>query len=277
MHSWKEINLIKLVSFYSKQVPLVSKQAMKKYLQRRRHAEASGTKLAKVRPQGGAVQVSKKKAGVFTTLVLATNFITYALFTPGMFVAAPSASYSNSHRTELYLMDKASKFVLDVRGFDKKVRKVAKKLEIPPEWLMAVMYSESSFDASVANRKGSGATGLIQFTATTAKEMNTTIEKLRNLNHIEQLDYVYKYLNTVKKRYGSYKSLTDLYLGILYPRALDQDYCYTLYAKPSLTYSRNAGLDEDKDGRVTVSDIDKRMQRIFPTAFAIQLGEEGEE
>jgi len=250
---------------------------MKKYLQSRRHAGTSSTKLAKVRPQKGAVQISRKKAGVFTTMVLATNFITYALFTPGMFVAAPASSHQSSQHSELYLMDKASKYILDVRGFDKKVRKIARKLDVPPEWLMAVMYSESSFDASVANRKGSGATGLIQFTATTAKELKTSLAQLRNLNHVEQLDYVYKYLNTVKKRYGSYGSLTDLYLGILYPRALDQDYCYTLYAKPSLTYSRNSGLDEDKDGRVTVSDIDRRMQRIFPTAFSKQLGEEGEE
>ncbi len=248
---------------------------MKKFLQSSKGSV--GNKLAKARPQGGAIQLSKKKAGVFTTLVVATNFITYALFTPGLFVAAPSASHSHKQESRLYLMDKASRFILDVESFEKKVKKIADKLEVPPEWLMAVMYSESSFDASVSNRKGSGAVGLIQFTATTAKELNTTIEKMRNLNHVEQLDYVYKYLNTVKKRYGSFGSLTDLYLGILYPKALDQDYCYTLYAKPSLTYSRNAGLDEDKDGRVTVSDIDRRMQRIFPTAFAKQLGEEGEE
>ncbi|MFN0202045.1 MAG: hypothetical protein ACKVTZ_20910, partial [Bacteroidia bacterium] len=68
---------------------------------------------------------------------------------------------------------------------------------------------------------------------------------------------------------GDYTSLTELYLGILYPKALEikGDYCFTMYATPSQAYKQNSGLDEDKDGRVTVSDIDHRMQRVFPTAY----------
>ena len=31
----------------------------------------------------------------------------------------------------------------------------------------------------------------------------------------------------------------------------------------------NSGLDENKDGRVTVSDIDHRMARLYPDAFQI--------
>jgi hypothetical protein len=231
-------------------------------------------KLARPAP-AGSIQVSKKSAGVFSSLVIATNFITYALFTPGM-VFAPSSSADEAAHS-LYLMDKAKAYVLDVRAFDKKVRKVARKLDVPAEWLMAVMYAESSFDASIVNRKGSKATGLIQFTPITAKDLNTTVDKIRNMNHVQQLDFVYEYLRRVRKRYGDFHSLTDLYLAILYPRALAQDYCYVMYEKPSITYTRNIGLDENKDGQVTVSDIDHRMQRIFPTAFAKKLGKEGEE
>ena len=40
-------------------------------------------------------------------------------------------------------MEKASIYVDDPVLFDTKVRHVSEQLEIPPEWLMAVMYSES--------------------------------------------------------------------------------------------------------------------------------------
>ena len=140
-------------------------------------------------------------------------------------------------------------------------------LNVPPEWLMAVMYSESQFDASVLNHKGSGATGLIQFMPATASDLNVSMQRLRDMNHTQQLEYVYLYLQKVRERYGEYDSLTDLYLAILYPKARKQDLCYTMYAKPSKSYKQNSGLDENKDGRVTVSDIDRRMMRLYPTAY----------
>ncbi len=170
----------------------------------------------------------------------------------------------------LFLLEKASLFVSDVTAFEDKVKDISSMLGIAPEWLMAVMYSESKFDASVENLKGSGATGLIQFMDATAHELNISTERLRRMNHLQQLEYVYLYLQKVRERYGDYTSLTDLYLAVLYPKARGEDYCYTLYAKPSQQYLQNAGLDENKDGRVTVSDIEKRMQRLYPTAFIAQ-------
>lgn len=167
----------------------------------------------------------------------------------------------------LYLLDKASLFVSRPEDFELKVRDISGMLGIAPEWLMAVMYSESRFDASAVNLKGSGATGLIQFMASTAEEFGISIHRLEKMDHLQQLEYVYLYLDKVRQRYGEYRDLTDLYLGILYPKARGQDYCYTLYAKPSKQYQQNAGLDENRDGRVTVSDIEHRMKRLYPTAF----------
>ncbi len=167
----------------------------------------------------------------------------------------------------LYLMDKASLHVSDEVAFETKVRNISSMLGIAPEWLMAVMYSESKFDASVKNFKGSGATGLIQFMEASASEMNVSLERLARMNHLQQLEYVYLYLQTVRDRYGDYEGLTDLYLAVLYPKARKQEYCYTLYARPSGRYNQNSGLDENRDGRVTLSDIDRRMKRLYPTAF----------
>lgn len=170
----------------------------------------------------------------------------------------------------LYLMDEARKHIKQTRDFEFKVRQVAEKLEVAPEWLMAVMYSESRFDAGVSNFKGSGAVGLIQWMPVTAKELGTTVDELKKMPATLQMDYVYAYLNKVKNRYGSYNSLTDLYLAILYPRSLEgNDMCYTLYAKPSVAYKQNSGLDHNKDGRVTVSDIDQRMMKKFTSAYQL--------
>lgn len=208
----------------------------------------------------GTITINLKNVGIVVVCLLLSNFITLR--------------YSNSSiigqkkaENQMYLLDKASIFVHDVQGFEQKVRSVGKQLRVPPEWLMAIMYSESKFDASVANHKGSGAVGLIQWMPATAKDMQTTVAELRNMNHIQQMDYVFRYLQRVRTKYGDFNSLTDLYLAVLYPRSLDNDYCYTLYAKPSVAYVKNSGLDEDKDGRVTVSDIDRRMKRIYPTAY----------
>ena len=167
----------------------------------------------------------------------------------------------------LYLLEHAKPYVYDEKEFEEKVREVSSGLDIPPEWLMAVMHSESRFDASIRNTKGSGATGLIQFMPFTAKDHQTTVDKLRNMNHVQQLDYVYDYLNNKRRKYKNYDNLTELYLAILYPKALGQKQQYVMYAKPSISYKMNKGLDQNKDGRVTVSDIDSYLKRIYPTAY----------
>ncbi|MEM7656574.1 MAG: lytic transglycosylase domain-containing protein, partial [Bacteroidota bacterium] len=161
--------------------------------------------------------------------------------------------------------------VKDLDGFAHKVREVSGMLAIPPEWLMAVMYAESSFNPSALNHKGSGATGLIQFMPATAAELGISLDRLRRMDAVQQLEYVYLYLQKVRERYGDYQHLTDLYLAILFPRARGQDYCFTLYATPSQSYKQNSGLDEDQDGRVTVSDVDRHLKRMYPQAYITQL------
>lgn len=183
----------------------------------------------------------------------------------------PATAAAGSHVVKqpksLYLLDKASLHIPQIERFEDKVRDVSGMLGVAPEWLMAVMYSESKFDPGVRNYKGSGATGLIQFMKGTAGEMNISLERLGRMDAVQQLEYVYLYLQTVRDRYGDYASLTDLYLAILYPKARGEEYCYTLYARPSKQYNQNSGLDENKDGRVSVSDIEKRMKRLYPTAY----------
>ena len=207
----------------------------------------------------GSINAKFKLAAIVFMLIVVTNAGSYFYGLYGW--------RWGKNPNELYLLDRAGIYVSDLPAFEYKVREVAKRLDIPPEWLMSVMYSESRFNAGAANFKGSGAIGLIQFMPTTAKDMGTSVHYLKQLGHIDQMEYVYKYLQAVRLKYGEYKTLTDLYLAILYPRAREGEMCYSLYENPTKAYKQNVGLDEDKDGRVTVNDIDKRMRRVFGPAY----------
>jgi len=219
-----------------------------------------------------------RNAGLVTAIVAGSNWYTYqwaSSVSKGNEPDKPLATQASVGSSELYLADKAAIYIQDMKAFSDKVHDVAYQLGVPAEWLMAVMYAESKFDASVYNYKGSGAVGLIQFMPSTAISLNTTSAQLSRMNHLDQLDYVYLYLEQVRNRYGDYVSLPDLYLAILYPKARGKAMCHTLFVRSSKSYRQNSGLDEDRDGRITISDIDRRMARLFPTAYQIQPGSAG--
>ena len=93
---------------------------------------------------------------------LFSNFLTYK-------TVEYVITLNHNKDRKLFLLDNAETYVRNVPAFESKVRKVSYKLGIPPEWLMAVMHSESRFNTAVRNFKGSGATGLIQWNSTWLK------------------------------------------------------------------------------------------------------------
>ncbi|MEM7372799.1 MAG: transglycosylase SLT domain-containing protein [Bacteroidota bacterium] len=208
---------------------------------------------------------------MWIALLIATNAISFnwqpSAKAPRHEVAKVVEMPNPIPKPELYLMEEASRKIDDMQSFSHKVEDISSRLDIPSAWLMAVMQCESQFQVGVRNYMGSGATGLIQFMPSTAEELHTTTSALMAMSATQQLDYVYAYLSRVKARNGSYESLTDLYLAILYPKARKKDPCFTLYAQPSRAYQQNSGLDENKDGAVTVSDISSRLHRLHPIAF----------
>jgi hypothetical protein len=130
---------------------------------------------------------------------------------------------------------------------------------------MAAMAFESgeSFKSDVKNAAGSGAVGLIQFMPSTAKGLGTTTEKLAAMSNVDQLDYVKKYFQA----YSAKKLLTieDMYMAILYPKAIGQGNDYVLFEKgtgkkPTKAYSQNSGLDTDNDGKITVQEAAAKVR-----------------
>jgi len=133
--------------------------------------------------------------------------------------------------------------------FREKVIQIAAELKTSPDFLMAAMAFETgeSFSPTVTN-KASGAVGLIQFLPSTAKGLGTSTAALKKMSAVEQLDYVKKYLEPYK---GKLSEVDDVYMAILFPKAVGKSVGYTLFSRGSTAYEQNKGLDVNKDGKVT--------------------------
>lgn len=144
-------------------------------------------------------------------------------------------------------------------GFARELDKVARELGLLPNFLAAVMSLESGFDPQAVN-KGSGATGLIQFMPATAKLFGTTVEALRRMSGIEQLQYVKRFYAPHAKKL---ELLRDYYLAVFMPKYIGAPFDTVIARKGEAVYDQNAGLDVDQDGTLTVDDVGKKIQDRF--------------
>ncbi|HET6941458.1 MAG TPA: hypothetical protein VFH89_04785 [Sphingomicrobium sp.] len=125
--------------------------------------------------------------------------------------------------------------------------------------------SGRSFSASVPNKAGSGAVGLIQFMPKTAREqLGTTTAALARMTAEDQLNYVYKYFRSwgpdAQHPTGEIQSLGDMYMAILWPAGVGKPDDWVLWDKDErpTTFRQNAGLDLNRDGEITKAEcLDK--------------------
>jgi hypothetical protein len=76
-------------------------------------------------------------------------------------------------------------------------------------YLANVMYAESELDPSMKNKAGSGATGLIQFMPTTARNLGTTTDELSRMTPVEQMEYVRRYFSADNFGAGRLRNLRN--------------------------------------------------------------------
>jgi hypothetical protein len=155
--------------------------------------------------------------------------------------------------------------------FKTKVVTICSVLGCDPSHLMAAMAFETgdSFSPTKQNPR-SGATGLIQFMPSTATGLGTSIPALLQMTAIEQLNYVQKYLTPFK---GRMRSLSDVYMTILFPVAVGRPDSYVLFAAPSIAYTQNAGLDVNGDREVTKGEAASKVQgRLNEGLSAVNRG-----
>lgn len=136
-------------------------------------------------------------------------------------------------------------------------------LRLDPDNLMACMAWESAetFRADVRNAAGSGAVGLIQFMPATAQRLGTTTGKLAAMTPEDQLNYVFKYFRPYE---GRLRTLSDLYMAILWPRGVGKPESYPLFVRgrsPTALYDQNAGLDVNRDGVITKAECTAKVHQ----------------
>lgn len=147
------------------------------------------------------------------------------------------------------------------QAFAQKVEDISAQLGINPDWLMLVMYFESGLNPKAVNRT-SGATGLIQFMPTTARNMGTSTEALALMDGIAQLDYVYQYLAPYKNRMSSF---VDVYLSVFYPSAVGKSSDYILggagTAISRKIAEQNRIFDTNHDGQISKAEVTAYIEK----------------
>ena len=158
----------------------------------------------------------------------------------------------------------------------KKVWQVSEALGLEnPNHLMAVMWKESGINPKAINSNG-GASGIIQFMPETAKWLGTTIEAVRKMDTIQQLELTEKYFKAVMKMVGVTKLKTyhDVYLAVFFPAALGKPDDWVLKTnKLSATTIANAntGIDLNKDKQITVGEFKQYATKKFSKEILDQL------
>jgi hypothetical protein len=156
-------------------------------------------------------------------------------------------------------------------SFTQGVTQLAKKYDVPEDYLYAVMGFETggTFDPAQKNLAGSGATGLIQFMPSTAEGLGTTTEALSKMTRSEQLTYVDKYFASKDIQGGT---LSDLYMAVLLPAAVGKPEDYVLFGAGGAyggqrAYDQNKGLDLNKDGKITKAEATSKVAAYLPKGF----------
>lgn len=142
--------------------------------------------------------------------------------------------------------------------FKRKLLDIGRDLVVDGDFLMSAIAFETAetFSPTIRNAAGSGAIGLIQFMPSTAARLldlppsnkQAAADAFAAMSAIEQLDQVAAYFRPYRNRL---LTIDDVYLAILYPKAVGKPPGYTLFSGETIAYRQNAGLDADRDGRVT--------------------------
>lgn len=133
--------------------------------------------------------------------------------------------------------------------------------EAHASWSMAAMAFETgrTFSPTARNPRSS-ATGLIQFMDSTARGLGTSTKALAALTAVGQLGWVERYFLPYAHQIHS---LDDLYMAILWPRAVGKPADHVLWKKGLPAYVVNRGLDLNKDGRVTKAEAASKVRGLY--------------
>lgn len=141
---------------------------------------------------------------------------------------------------------------------------IESQIGLKPELLLPCMKFESNISHTARNPLSS-ASGLIQFMSFTAINLGTTIEKIRTMDVMTQLSFVYKYFKDFDDRGFEMEKwdIADTYMAILWPAGIGKPLDHSIFVRGAgRTYDPNRGLDANKDGRVTKREAANKIIRL---------------
>jgi hypothetical protein len=148
--------------------------------------------------------------------------------------------------------------------FKRKLLDISRDLVVDADFLMSAIAFETAetFSPSIRNAAGSGAVGLIQFMPRTASNLigyppKKAAARFERMTAVEQLDQVEAYFRPYA---GRLLTLDDVYMSILWPKAVGKPTGYVLFQGGTIAYRQNAGLDVDSSGDITKAEAASKVR-----------------
>lgn len=141
-------------------------------------------------------------------------------------------------------------------AFVQEVERVSSKYGFSSGALIGLMQSESGVNPQARNPNG-GATGLIQFMPATARGLGTSTDALYRMNRVQQMRYVDAYFAPYASGLRG-ASAGKLYAYVFLPGRANRS-SGVLTQNPENYYTHNRGLDMNRDGSITIADLDRRI------------------
>lgn len=141
------------------------------------------------------------------------------------------------------------------------------------DWLMACMHFESAgtFSPSIQNKAGAQAFGLIQFMKGAASDLGFTLDQIKAMDQLTQLEQVFRYFEFWMRAGKRFTQLEDFYLTIFYPAAVGRKADEILFdskvPKYLKSYTQNKGFDLDKDGCISIGEISSTIYQSYYTGM----------
>lgn len=139
--------------------------------------------------------------------------------------------------------------------------------------MMALMayYTAESFRANCRNTAGLPATGLLQWLPGEAMAMGIMLEDLALSTAAQQLEYAHKYFSPMR---GRLKTLDDLYMARIWPRAIGTKPGNVLFSKFDVStrkYVASLGLSYNEEGCITKADVCKSIWAKYDKGMSPEL------
>ena len=144
---------------------------------------------------------------------------------------------------------------------------LAQTLSVTAEHIMAVIAFETngSFDHRSRNRVNE-TLGLIQFTPDLARRLGTNMEDLGKAGFEQQLHYIGQLIES-RAQYdrATPLGLADICIALIAPDHIDRAEAIPVFTEDTApqAYARYAPFDIDEDGRITRSEIDRKLRAYW--------------